>query len=92
MINTTSVIIIVGIVFCLLAVVLILCFYITIHQRKLKEKINKATNSEVRRQRREELLQEKENIMQILEQTKAMKELNTELTKTQRRENARFHT
>lgn len=30
--------------------------------------------------------------MQILEQTKAMRELNNELTKTQRKDNARFHT
>ena len=46
----------------------------------------------MRRQRKEELEQEKENIQQILEQTKAMNQLNKELTRTQRQENARFHT
>ena len=84
MINTTAVIIIIGIVICLLTIVFVLCFYITYHQRKLKDKITKATNSEMRRQRKEELEQEKENIKQILEQTKAMNQLNKELTRTQR--------
>ena len=55
MLNSTAVIVIVGVVICLVTLVFALCFYITYYQKKLKDKINRATNSEVRRQRREEL-------------------------------------
>ena len=90
--NTSSVIIIIGIVACLVTMVIVLCIYILYYQKKLKNKITKATNAEVRKQKQDELEQERENIKQIIEQTRAMKELNQELTQNQRRANSKFHT